>query len=134
MRAAARVSIASGIALATTVGTSTSHADDSAAAQALFDQAKKAVAAQNLAEACPKFEESYRLDAAMGTLLNLADCYERAGQLTTAWSKFLELASKAHAAGQQERARIGRQRAAALAPRLSHLVINAPLADRSPGV
>lgn len=134
MRAAARGWLASGFALVVTFGASSGRADDSAAAQALFDQAKKAMAAQNLSEACPKFEESYRLQEAMGTLLNLADCYERAGQLAAAWSKFLELASKARAAGQQARARIGRQRAAALAPRLSHLIINVGSADRSPGL
>ena len=120
--------------LAVTGSASTVRADDTIVAQALFDQGKKAMAAHDFAAACPKFEESLRLESAMGTLLNLADCYERAGRLASAWSRFLELASKAHAAGQAERARIGRTRAAALAPRLSNLVIQAPAADRTPGL
>jgi hypothetical protein len=100
------------------------RADDSAAAQALFDQAKKAMAAHRYAEACPKLEESLRLQEAVGTLLNLADCYEKEGKLASAWSRFLEVATKARAAGQSARARIGRDRAAALAPKLSNLVID----------
>jgi hypothetical protein len=134
MNSPRRVCCALGVLLGVASSTSVGRADDSAAAQALFDQGKKAMAAHDFSEACPKFEESFHLDPAMGTLLNLADCYERAGRLATAWSKFLELASKAHAAGQTERARIGRQRAAALAPRLSNLVIQAPAAGRTPGL
>jgi hypothetical protein len=134
MRSPRRVCCALAVVLGVASNTSIVRADDSAAAQALFDQGKKAMAAHAFSEACPKFEESFHLDPAMGTLLNLADCYERAGRLATAWSKFLELASKAHAAGQTERARIGRQRAAALVPRLSNLVIQAPAADRTPGL
>jgi hypothetical protein len=110
-------------ALAMITGAPSAHADDSAAAQALFDQAKHAMAAQNYDEACPKFAESQRLDPALGTLLNLADCYEREGKLATAWSKFLELGTRARAAGQADRAQIGKQRAAALAPRLPYLTI-----------
>jgi hypothetical protein len=43
-------------------------------AQALFDQARKAMAAHDYAEACPKFDESYKVEQALGTLLNLAVC------------------------------------------------------------
>jgi hypothetical protein len=106
------------------------RADDGVAAQALFDQARKAVTAHNFAEACPKLEESLRLQEALGTLLNLADCYEQEGKLASAWSRFLEVASKARAAGQTARARIGKERAAALAPKLSNLVIEVPAASR----
>ncbi len=132
MRASHRVHGMFAAMLAVTGITSIGRADDAVAAQALFDQGKKAMAAHDYAAACPKLEESLRLDSAMGTLLNLADCYERAGRLASAWSRYLELASKAHAAGQAERARIGRHRAAALAPRLSNLVIQAQSADRLP--
>jgi hypothetical protein len=100
------------------------RADDSAAAQALFDQAKKAMAAHHYSEACPKLEESLRLQEAVGTLLNLADCYEKEGKLASAWSKYLEVSTRARSAGQASRARIGRDRAAALAPKLSNLVID----------
>ena len=59
-----------------------------AAAQALYDEARKLVEAKNFAAACPKFKESYDLDPAGGTLLNLADCYERQGKPALAWTTF----------------------------------------------
>jgi hypothetical protein len=127
----------SGLVLLTTLAgiavSSVARADDSAAAQALFDQAKKAMAAHRYPEACPKLEESLRLQEAVGTLLNLADCYEKEGKLASAWSRFLEVATKARAAGQLARARIGHDRAAALAPKLSNLVIDV-VASRAEGL
>jgi hypothetical protein len=131
---ASRVFGAVGLVVAMTASASEARADDAAAAQALFDQGKKAMAAHDFAAACTEFEDSFRLDPAMGTLLNLADCKERIGKLASAWSLFLELAAKAREAGQPDRARIGRQRAAALAPRLSHLVIHSPGPQSTPGL
>ena len=121
-------------ALLVVSGSPLARADDAAAAQALFDQAKKAMAEHKFAEACPKLEESYRLDQALGTLLNLADCYERDGKLATAWGKFLEVASKARAAGQTQRSHIARDRAAALVPKLASVVIDVPAASRVDGL
>jgi serine/threonine-protein kinase len=99
-------------------------AADSVTAQALFDAAKKLIAAGQYAEACPKLEESQRLDPGSGTLLNLADCYEHQGKIATAWAKFLEASSAANAANQVDREREAQQRASAILPRLSYIVIN----------
>ena len=96
---------------------------DSVTAQALFDGARKLIAEGKYADACPKLEESQRLDPGTGTLLNLADCYEREGKIATAWSKFLEAAAAAHSGKQAERERLARDRAAAVYPRVSSLSI-----------
>src|SRR3954470_4044560 len=71
------------LAIVLGIGTTTAEharADDTrvdrAAAQALFDQAKELLARDNVTGACPKLEESQRLDPTSGTLINLADCYE----------------------------------------------------------
>src|SRR4029078_12457123 len=89
----------------------TSRAEgDAAAAQALFDQARQLVSEVKCSEACPKFEESQRLDPGSGTLLNLADCYERQGKLATAWTKFLEAASAGETAGKTDREQDGGER------------------------
>jgi hypothetical protein len=97
--------------------------DDAAAAEALFAQGKKLMAAGNQAEACPKFAESQRLDPGVGTLLNLAACYEASGRYASAWSTFLEAESAARADNNAGAARVARSRADALASKLSKLTI-----------
>lgn len=100
--------------------------DNSAVVESLFHEGKKLAAAGNFAEACPKFLASYNLEHRIGTLLNLADCYENNGQLASAWARFTELATLAQRAGQAERADYGKQHAAALQPKLSMLTIAVP--------
>jgi hypothetical protein len=96
---------------------------DSATAQALFDEARSLMSAGHPAEACPKLEESQRLDPGSGTLLNLAHCYEQAGRLTSAWTKYLDAAAAAKQSGNAAREGEARQQAATLRPRLSSLAI-----------
>ena len=45
-----------------------------ATATTLFEAGQELVQSGRASEACPKFEESYRLVRANGTLINLADC------------------------------------------------------------
>ncbi|MEP7123566.1 MAG: tetratricopeptide repeat protein [Byssovorax sp.] len=74
------------------------RADDNAAAEALFQQAKTLTEQQRYDEACPKFAASYKLDRTLGTLLNLADCEEHLGHVASAWAHWgeaVELAQKA---------------------------------------
>jgi hypothetical protein len=99
---------------------------DRAAARALFDQARKLVTEKKFAEACPKFEESQRLDPGIGTQFNLADCFEQIGRTATAWSMFLDVASQAKQAGQKDREKIARERANALEAKLSKLSVVVP--------
>jgi hypothetical protein len=99
---------------------------DVAAAQSLFDQGRKLIAAGKYAEACPKLEESQKLDPAQGTLFHLADCWEHVGRTASAWATFLDVASSAKATGRSDREQISRSRAAALEKRLSRLTIVAP--------
>lgn len=107
---------------------------DSAAAQALFDHAKQLMATGRYSEACPKLEESQRLDPASGTLLNLGDCYEKSGRLATAWTTFLDAAAAANRAGNTEREAVARKRAEALVSQLSKIAISVVGANRTPGL
>jgi hypothetical protein len=107
---------------------------DPAAAQALFDQARELIRQGKFAEACPKFQESNRLDPGIGTQFNLADCYEQSGRVASAWATFLDVASQARATGQVERERAATKRADKLLPRLPRLVVNVPEASKTPGL
>ena len=108
--------------------------DEKAAAEALFDHAKRLMAQGRYAEACPKFAESQKLDEGIGTLLYMADCYEKNGQSARAWAAFREAAAKAKAAGQVEREKIARDRAGALEPSLSKLTITVEPANVLDGI
>jgi hypothetical protein len=97
--------------------------NDKAAAEALFDEARRLMANKRFADACPKLEASQRLDPGVGTMLNLADCYEKNGQTASAWAQFRETISAARKAGSLEREEIARSRAHELEPKLSYLTI-----------
>ena len=74
-----------------------------AAAQALFDEAMRLMKADQNAAACPKLEESQRLDPGMGTEFRLAECYEKVGKLASAWAKFVSVADSAAVARMSDR-------------------------------
>jgi hypothetical protein len=103
-----------------------------AAAEALFKQGRDLMAKGQYAEACPKFAESERLDPAPGTLLNLATCYEKGGQIASAWVTYKEAVSLAHKANQEDRARMARDKAAQLEPKLPTLTIVVPASAQRP--
>jgi hypothetical protein len=110
---------------------------DQAIAQSLYDEAKKLMAASRWPDACPKLEESQRLDPTPVTEFYLADCYERAGRTASAWTTFLDLAATEHKNGGSkagDRERVARDRARGLEPRLTQLVIDVPAAAHVPGL
>jgi hypothetical protein len=98
-------------------------ADEKVAAEALFDEGKRLLTDGQLGPACEKLEQSQRIDRAVGTLLYLAECYEKSGRSASAWATFREASSAARASGQADRARIGQERAARIEPRLVRLTI-----------
>lgn len=99
------------------------HAGGEVAAEALFAEAKKLVAQKKYAEACPKFAESNRLDRGAGTLIHLADCYEKNKQSASAWAAYKEAASAAQALNRKDWETLANKRAAALEPKLAHITV-----------
>jgi len=115
--------IACAIPLAVCTKSHASSTDHQAAAQALFDDARKLVAQHRFSEACPKFAQSLRLDSGLGTMLWLADCLEKNGQHASAWAVFKDAAALA-ALNKDSRESLARMRSEGLEPRLAKLVIN----------
>ena len=81
--------------------------------------------AGKFADACPKFEASQQLDPGLGTMLNLAECYEKTGRTASAWAEYREAIPLARAAGSKARQDLAAERAQALQERLSTLTIRA---------
>jgi hypothetical protein len=92
-------------------------------AEALFDDALRLMRAGAFGEACSKLEASQRIDPAVGTLLYLAECYERIGRTAGAWVTFREAASLARVSDQPRRAATAQAHADRLQPALPRLII-----------
>ncbi len=105
-----------------------------AAAQALFDDAKRLMGEQRYDEACPKLAESNRLDPGTGTLLNLGVCYEQAGKTGSAWSAFKQAQLMGRREGREDRVTFAAAGIARLEPRLSRLTVSVPPAARVAGL
>lgn len=112
---------AAALAVASSAGAQS--ASDKAAAEALFDEGRDLMDQKKYAEACRKFEQSQQIDAGIGTLLYLADCYEQAGRTASAWATFREAASAAAARGQRDRESTANDRASKLEGSLSKVTI-----------
>ncbi|AGP35049.1 hypothetical protein SCE1572_11335 [Sorangium cellulosum So0157-2] len=119
--------VALGLCAALISGALPARAEPSAAekatAEALFDAALDLMKQGRSEEACPRLEQSHRIDPGIGTLLYLAECYENTGRTASAWATFRQAASESRAAGQAERSRKAQARAARLEPGLSKLSI-----------
>ena len=107
------------------------RANDPATAQALFDQARKLMGQEKWSEACPKLEESQRLDPGGGTLLHLALCREHEGRIATAWAHYQDALSAARRDARKDRAKIAQARLDALAPRVPRLRVKVAPKNRT---
>ena len=97
------------------------RAQNPAAAEALFEQARAAMAAGSYDIACARFRDSDKLDPAVGTRFHLADCEERRGHVATAWSMFRGVVSEL--ADDDDRKPIAAKRAKALEPRMPYVTL-----------
>jgi hypothetical protein len=97
-----------------------------AAAKTLFDQAQAAMDAKNYTEACAKFRASNDAVPRLGTLLNLANCHDLAGNAASAWGAYVDAINLAKKLGRADYEAFAEQKKAALEPRLSRLAVTVP--------
>jgi len=126
--------VAASCILAPTQAAADASPQDAAVARSLFSQGRKLLEQKNYSEACPKFEESQRLDPGIGTMFHLAVCYEGLGRTASAWSLYLEVARMAKAQNQPEKEQAAKDRAAAIEPKLTQVTILVPPDARVPGL
>jgi tetratricopeptide (TPR) repeat protein len=93
------------------------------AAAALFDEGRAALQRNELDLACAKFKESDRLDPAIGTTFNLANCEEQRGHLAAASTLFRQAAARMQP--EDQRLPIANARIQSLESRIPHVVFAA---------
>lgn len=97
-------------------------AQKTAQAEAFFTEGQNLMTASRFAEACEAFERSQAVEASIGTLINLANCREKNGQLATAQKLFSDSANQLRDSKDPNSAaflKVCNDRLAALKPRLS---------------
>ena len=126
--------LAASLALVAAARPAQAQTTDEKAAQKAYDEGMKLLDRGKVAEACPKLEESQRLDPAMGTQFRLAECWEKLGRTASAWALFRQVVSEAQAAGRNDRAAVSTTRAAALEARLTRILIIVAPSAKVPGL
>ncbi len=71
-----------------------SEPHDPVAGEALFREGRRLLKAGETDAACAKLRESHRLDPALGTLANLAECEEKRGHSASAWESWRRVADE----------------------------------------
>lgn len=120
-----RVVLAAGCLGSLLLASSPSQAEerrDPAAAEQLFRQGRAASEKRDFLTACAKFRESNRLDPAVGTVFNIADCEEKLGRFATSWTLFQEVAQRL--ASDDDRQAIAVRRAKSLEARVPLLTVH----------
>jgi hypothetical protein len=101
----------------------TSHAESTA--EELFQRGKQRFAEKDYVAACALYAESYRLDAAGGTLQNLGLCYEEIEKWASAYTTFETLRTLSNAATppRLDRVSLAEEHLQKLASKIAHVII-----------
>ena len=99
-------------------------AETRAAADALFREGRALVKEGKFAAGCAKLEGSQNLDPAPGTLLALADCFEKDGRLASAWSTWNDAVVLSRQRNDKRRMETAEDRAKKLEPKVPKLQVD----------
>lgn len=115
--------------------TPTLHAQTNAAlAETLFQEGKRLMGEKNYAEACPKLQESQRLDPGTGTLLNWGLCLKEWGKPASAWVVFNQAVASARAENRADRAALAQSEVDKLNAAMPRIAIQVPTDADAPGL
>jgi hypothetical protein len=130
------LSVVSRLTFASALFTSLAHAEltpiERATAEALFQEAVQLMDQGNYTRACEKFSGTLEIEPGLGTMLHLADCYDKVNRTASSWALFEEVASRANLAGDSTRASIASARASELKARLSLVYLDLKSATSMP--
>ncbi len=102
------------------------RAQKTSVADALYREGQDLLREGKVELACAKLAESYRIEPALGTLINLALCHEKAGRTASAWTEFADATAQAARLGQRDREEFARLHASTLEPQVFFLVVEVP--------
>ncbi len=106
-------------------GLAVADKESKARADKLFEDGRRYLAAKEYALACTAFEQSHEADAAIGTQLNIALCYEEWGKVASAYRAYLE-AERLAKEKKDKRAAGARKKVDELATKSPKLVFDLP--------
>jgi hypothetical protein len=92
-----------------------------AVAESLFRDGKRLFQSDDFEHACPKLAQSYQIEAAGGTALLLAICYEKQGKLASAWARYSDALALAKRDSREDRERRAREGLDSVEPKLSYV-------------
>lgn len=98
-------------------------AADKIAAETLFQEGLRLKKAGQYLEAASKFDQVQKIEPGIGNLLHLAQSYELAGRLASAWGNYKEAAAAAQQA-RDPREKMANDYAARLEPKLARLAVD----------
>ncbi|HEY4178922.1 MAG TPA: tetratricopeptide repeat protein [Kofleriaceae bacterium] len=98
-------------------------ADDASDAKDLFNKGRALYKQEKYLDACPLFEQSLQLDAALGTELNLALCWSKIGKLSDAAKLLGVISSKTNGAAEAQRHKIAQDALADIEGRMPKVQI-----------
>lgn len=113
------------LVIASVLVASTAFAGNKETADVLFKKGKQLAGEKRYAEACPAFEQSMKLDPAIGTQLNIAKCYEDWGRIGKALVAY-RVAEKMAKDAKDDREPKIRKLIEALEPEVPRLTIKLP--------
>lgn len=107
---------------------------DKAAAEVLFREGKALMSKGSYADACPKLEQSHKLDPQPGTLLSLAMCHESEGRIAAAWAEYQEALAFAKKSRRQDRIQLASTRLKALEKVLPRIALEVDTSSMPEGL